>query len=258
MVKALALDVEIRDAELSRYIEANLGRILQMFSPRHIIAFGSRVNGAAKEDSDIDLIVVSDAFEGIPFLERSRRFNEAISWHLRVDVWCLTVMEFERLRRQIGVVADACREGIWILKGELLPDEEVSGVMTIEEQVQVWLKQGDDELEKARILYEHDKYDGAAVFAQQAAEKFLKALYIARFKAMPPRTHDIQFLAIALGAPSDLAAIGRPLTEDYFRARYPDLAGAAPYEVFDADIAQERIKQAEQIRNWVRQQLEKP
>jgi len=258
MVKGNALEVEIKDAELSRYIEANLERILQMFSPRHIIAFGSRVNGTAKEDSDIDLIVVSDAFEGMPFLERARKFNEAISWHLRVDVWCLTVMEFERLRRQIGVVADACREGIWILKGELLPDEEVSGVMTIEEQVQVWLKQGDDELEKARILYEHDKYDGAAVFAQQAAEKFLKALYIARFQAMPPRTHDIQFLAIALGAPSDLAAIGRPLTEDYFRARYPDLAGAAPYEVFDADIAQERINQAEQIRNWVRQQLEQP
>ncbi|MEZ8220078.1 HEPN domain-containing protein [Candidatus Fervidibacteria bacterium JGI MDM2 JNZ-1-D12] len=258
MSRAITLEVEIKDAELSRYIEANLERILQLFSPRHIIAFGSRANGTAKEDSDIDLIVVSDAFEGMPFLERVRKFNEAISWHLRVDVWCLTVKEFERLRRQIGVVADACREGIWILKGELLPDEEVSGVMTIEEQVQVWLKQGDDELEKARILYEHDKYDGAAVFAQQAAEKFLKALYIARFKAMPPRTHDIQFLAIALDAPSDLAAIGRPLTEDYFRARYPDLAGAAPYEVFDADIAQERIKQAEQIRNWVRQQLEKP
>ena len=252
------LGVEIKDAELGRYIEANLERILQLFSPRHIIAFGSRVDGTAKEESDIDLIVVSDAFEGVPFLERSRRFNEAISWHLRVDVWCLTVKEFERLRRQVGIVADACREGVWILKGELMPDdEEVNGVMTIEEQVQIWMKQGDDELEKARILYQHDKYDGAAVFAQQAAEKFLKALYISRFQTTPPRTHDIQMLAMALGAPGDLAAIGKPLTDDYFRARYPELAGAAPYEIFDASVAQERINQAEQIRDWVRQQLER-
>lgn len=252
---AKVLEVEIQDAELRHYIEANLDRILQLFKPKHIIVFGSRVNGTAREDSDINLIVVSDAFEGIPFLERARKFNEAISWHLRVDAWCLTVVEFERLRRQVGVVADACRGGVWILQGELLPDEEVGGVMTIEEQVQVWLRQGDNELEKARILYEHDDFDGAAIFAQQAAERSLKALYIARFQTMPPRTHDLQCLANALGAPADLAAIGGPLTKDYFRARYPDLAGAAPYEVFDANIVQERIEQAEQICDWVKQQL---
>ncbi|MFA0731632.1 MAG: hypothetical protein LKKZDAJK_002231 [Candidatus Fervidibacter sp.] len=255
---AKGLEVEIQDAELRHYIEANLDRILQLFEPKHIIAFGSRVNGTAREDSDIDLMVVSDAFEGIPFLERARKFNEAVSWHLRVDAWCLTVMEFERFRRQVGVVAEACREGVWILRGELLPDEEVTGVMTIEEQVQMWLRQGERELDRARRLFAQDDFDGAAVFAQQVAEKFLKALYIARFQTLPPRTHDLQCLAMALGAPADLAAIGKPLTEDYFRARYPDLAGAAPYEVFNANIAQERIQQAEQIRNWVRQQLGQP
>jgi HEPN domain-containing protein/predicted nucleotidyltransferase len=248
----------IIDAELRRYIEANLDRILDLFSPRHIIAFGSRVNGTAKEDSDIDLIVVSDAFEGMNFLERTRKFNEAVPWHIRVDAWCLTVMEFERLRRQVGIVADACREGVWILRGELLSDEEVNGVMTVEERVQAWMKQGERELDRARRLFAQDDYDGAAVFAQQAAEKFLKALYIARFQAMPPRTHDIQMLAMALGAPSELVAVGRPLTEDYFRARYPDLAGAAPYEIFDANIASERIQQAEQIRDWVKEQISAP
>ncbi|MFZ8852684.1 MAG: nucleotidyltransferase domain-containing protein [Armatimonadota bacterium] len=42
------------------------------------MAFGSRVNGTARPDGDLDLIVVPDAFEGIPFLERSRRFNELV------------------------------------------------------------------------------------------------------------------------------------------------------------------------------------
>lgn len=247
--------IQIADTELRRYMEANWKRILELFAPQHLIAFGSRVDGSARPDSDIDLIVVSDAFEGIPFLERSRRFNEQIPWHLRVDAWCYTVKEFERLRRQVGIVADACREGLWLIKGDLLPDEEVSDVMTPEEQAQRWIAQGDHDLNLARIAYENDSYEWAAAIAQQAAEKFLKALYIVRFQATPPRTHDLAMLADALGAPPELASIGRPLTEDYMRARYPDIAGGIPHEVFDAATAQERIAQAQQIRDWVIQQL---
>ena len=251
------LGVEIKDAELGRYIEANLERILQLFSPRHIIAFGSRVDGTAKEESDIDLIVVSDAFEGVPFLERSRRFNEAISWHLRVDVWCLTVKEFERLRRQVGIVADACREGIWILQGELLPNDEVNGVMTIEEQAQELMAQGNEDLRAARENNARGYHYVAVFLAQQAAEKYLKALYLVQFQTTPPRTHNLERLAADLGAPEQIVALGKPLTEDYVRSRYVNATGVAPFKVFDSNVAQERIEQAEQIRDWVRQQLER-
>ncbi len=246
----------VADAELRRFIEENWGEIVATFSPRHIIVFGSRVNGTARPDSDIDLIIVSDAFEGIPFLQRVRLFHERIPWHLRVDAWCFTVMEFERLRRQVGIVADACREGLWLLRGALLPDEEVNGVMTPEEQAKQWLEQGDSDLRKARLLYENEAYDGAVMFAQQAAEKFLKALYLVRFQLTPPRTHDIQHLAATLGAPPELVAMGKPLTEDYIRSRYVDAAGTAPFRVFDAATAQERIQQAERIRDWVKTQME--
>lgn len=247
--------IQIADSELRQYIKANWERILELFAPQHLIAFGSRVNGSARPDSDIDLIVVSDAFEGIPFLERSRKFNELVPWHLRVDAWCYTVKEFERLRRQVGIVADVCREGLWLLKGKLLSDEEANGVMTPEEQAQRWMAQGEHDLNLARIAYANDSYEWAAAIAQQAAGKFLKALYIVRFQATPLRTHDLVMLANALGAPPELEAIGRPLTEDYLRARYPDIAGGIPHEVFDAATAQERIAQAEQIRDWVVQQL---
>ncbi len=247
---------QVVDHELRQYIEANWQRILELFAPQHLIVFGSRVNGSARPDSDIDLIVVSDTFEGIPFFERSRRFNGQIPWHLRVDAWCYTVKEFEQLRRQIGIVADACREGLWLIKGELLSDEEVGSVMTPEEQARRWIAQGDHDLNLARVAHENNSYEWAAAIAQQAAEKFLKALYIVRFQATPPRTRDLVMLANALGAPPELAAVGRPLTEDYLRARYPDIAGGIPHEVFDTTTAQERIAQAEKIRDWVIQQLE--
>jgi HEPN domain-containing protein len=45
------------------------------------------------------------------------------------------------------------------------------------------------------------------------------------------------------------------LTEDYLRARYPDIAGGVPHELFDAQTAQERIDQARRIRQWVEQQM---
>jgi HEPN domain-containing protein len=45
------------------------------------------------------------------------------------------------------------------------------------------------------------------------------------------------------------------LTEDYLRARYPDIAGGVPHELFDATTAEERIDQARRIRQWVEQQM---
>jgi HEPN domain-containing protein/stress-induced morphogen len=248
----------VLDPELRRYIEVNWERILKVFNPRHIIAFGSRVNGTAKPDSDLDLIIVSDVFEGVPFLQRSRIFNEQVPWHLRVDAWCYTVMEFERKRREIGIVADACREGVWLLKGELLHDEEVNGVITPEEQAQQWIAQGESDLKKARLLYDNDAYDGAVMMAQQAAEKFLKALYIARQRATPPRTHDLENLATLLGAPVEILSLCKPLTEDFPKTRYPDVAGMPPFLYFDAATARERIEQAEQIQEWVIEQIKTP
>ncbi len=52
-----------------------------------------------------------------------------------------------------------------------------------------------------------------------------------------------------------LATIGRPLTEDRLRAQYPDIAGIILHEIFDAAKAQERIPQAERIRDCVIHQL---
>lgn len=53
------------------------------------------------------------------------------------------------------------------------------------------------------------------------------------------------------GAPPEIVALGRPLTDEDIRSRYVDAAGMAPYKLFDAAIAQERLQQAEKIREWV-------
>ncbi|MCS7254985.1 MAG: HEPN domain-containing protein, partial [Armatimonadetes bacterium] len=116
----------------------------------------------------------------------------------------------------------------------------------------------DEDLQAARDNRERGYHYVAVFLAQQAAEKYLKAFYLVRFQATPPRTHDLEQLAIQLSAPPDIIALGKPLTEDYIRSRYVNATGVAPFKIFDANIAQERIKQAEQIRNWVRQKLGLP
>jgi HEPN domain-containing protein len=72
---------------------------------------------------------------------------------------------------------------------------------------------------------------GAATYAQQAAEKALKAA-IALTGGEPPRTHDLAALANACSA--TLPAIDlAPLTAALSSGRYPDL-DAAPYAVHEA------------------------
>ncbi len=78
------------------------------------ILFGSYARGEAKEDSDIDLILVSKEFEGKSALKRPVPFY--IEWDLGypVDFLCYTPKEFNDLRKQVSIVSQALKEGIEI------------------------------------------------------------------------------------------------------------------------------------------------
>ncbi len=78
------------------------------------ILFGSYARGEAKEDSDIDLILVSEEFEGKSQLKRPVPFY--LEWDLGypVDFLCYTPKEFNNLRKQVSIVSQALKEGIEI------------------------------------------------------------------------------------------------------------------------------------------------
>jgi predicted nucleotidyltransferase len=77
-----------------------------------VILFGSRARGDWLHESDYDFVVVSPRFEGMNFLERPVELYKF--WHQwpGVELLCYTPEEFERKREQIGIVAEAVREGI--------------------------------------------------------------------------------------------------------------------------------------------------
>lgn len=105
---------QVADAVVREFLDAKLEEIRNEFSPTHIIVFGSRSKGHAREESDVDIIVVSDRFKDVPFPDRMGTFLIKISPKPAVDAFCYTPEEFEIMRKRIGVIADAAREGIWI------------------------------------------------------------------------------------------------------------------------------------------------
>ena len=58
------------DAWVERFKKEALPRIVREIKPAKVFLFGSRATGRAREESDLDVIVVSEHFEGVRFLKR--------------------------------------------------------------------------------------------------------------------------------------------------------------------------------------------
>lgn len=77
-----------------------------------MILFGSRARGHARPDSDVDLLLVSPAFEGLSAGKRAAPLYRAWDADLAVDFLCYSPAEFERLRGQVSLVRIALEEGV--------------------------------------------------------------------------------------------------------------------------------------------------
>jgi len=79
-----------------------------------MIYFGSRVSGTPSEDSDIDLVIVSQEFAGRAFRYRPVGFYEFWKLNHPVDFFCYTSEEFEKFSKQVTIVREAVETGIEI------------------------------------------------------------------------------------------------------------------------------------------------
>ena len=110
-----------------------------------------------------------------------------------------------------------------------------------------WLMQAIRDLETARNSYQSGNYYASAFWAQQAAEKALKALLLYRGK--PYRGHDLVELGYLirdeLGRTyyDDL----RALTMHYVTSKYPDIANATPFEIYTKADAKNTIERAGRV-----------
>ena len=129
--------------------------------------------------------------------------------------------------------------------------------MSIEKNVSEalrWLKTGEDDLEAAVVLRKNDKFPQACFYAQQAAEKALKAIWY--YRDADPWGHSIRKLiedleSVDLDVFKQLKGLlkaGTVLDRFYIPTRYPNgLPELTPGEAYLDEDAELCIRQATEI-----------
>lgn len=100
------------DERLERFRAEFLPKLVTAFHPTAVWAFGSRVRGEGLAHSDLDLVIVSEAFRTIKWLDRQGCVIEELGLNFGADLFCYTPEEYARKREEFGVVRTACEEGV--------------------------------------------------------------------------------------------------------------------------------------------------
>ncbi|MBI4147273.1 nucleotidyltransferase domain-containing protein [Candidatus Woesearchaeota archaeon] len=88
-------------------------RVQNNFKIAKAIFFGSRARGDHFKNSDYDIILVSQDFEGIFFTKRiSMMYDFWRYYPLEIEPICYTPKEFSQKKKEIGLVRQAVKEGI--------------------------------------------------------------------------------------------------------------------------------------------------
>lgn len=117
-------------------------------------------------------------------------------------------------------------------------------------EAQAWWTQGEHDLEAARRMLEAGVFFAAAFLCHQAAEKWLKAVYIETKRELPPKTHNLVELGKLLGVPEEVMHALRLLNPEYVASRYPDAANGVPAENYDRRRAEGLLSAAQGVRAW--------
>jgi len=89
-----------------------IARLRRDLKPERVILFGSRARGDNRAGSDYDLLIVSDRFQGVPWIERAPLVIRLWDLPLDVEPICLTPEEYRRRRRELSIIGEAVREGV--------------------------------------------------------------------------------------------------------------------------------------------------
>jgi HEPN domain-containing protein len=85
-----------------------------------------------------------------------------------------------------------------------------------------WIAKADQDLDTVNYNLKGDKFEVAAFFMQQAAEKALKSLQIKKLGKFF-KTHYLVSLSKKLKAPKEILSFSKLLTPAYQYTRYPDV-----------------------------------
>jgi HEPN domain-containing protein len=84
----------------------------------------------------------------------------------------------------------------------------------------------------------------------------MRALFVERTRAIPPRTHDLEYLGTELSVPDKVARALPAINPASDITRYPDQENlVAPVEFIDVEIASIVVTAAIEVMVWLEDQL---
>ncbi len=122
------------------------------------------------------------------------------------------------------------------------------------EEAKRFVEQAEADLGRAGANMVEGGWYVAVFLAQQAVEKYFKALGIVKLRELV-RTHDIVELGQRLDAPEEVLTSARELNHDYVATRYPDAANGVPAKQYDERIASEHMAWAKKAIEWTKREI---
>ena len=230
-------------------IEAMAARLRDEYGAEAVILYGSRADGRARPDSDVDLMIIkSRASRGA--IERSREVDSILS-DLREGYWLdahvATPDHIESMLAQGNhFVQDVILQGRVLYEdgcfGKYVELARKSYRMDPQESdfPEYWIKIAERDIRRMILLIDNDDPEGAGFHLQQAAEKFFKG-YLIRQGWRLVRTHDlVRLLDDALEYDPTLEQyrdVCKLATDFYFGGRYPlELGYPEPPDMSDENV----------------------
>ena len=103
--------VRYTNEQMKKDLKVFLSKVKKKYPLEKALLFGSRARGDYFLDSDVDVVLVSEAFQG----RITERMGEMMFlWTAPVDLepLCYTSEEFKKKKKQIGIVQQAVKEGV--------------------------------------------------------------------------------------------------------------------------------------------------
>ena len=118
-----------------------------------------------------------------------------------------------------------------------------------------WLSEAEYDLETAAILLENGRYNAACFYAQQAAEKAVKAVLLSCniWRAGHSVLDLLRELSRHVEVPKRLLDAARVLDKHYIPTRYPNVFNSgAPHEYYTEEDARQAIQLAREVLAFAR------
>ncbi len=103
------------EKRVQRITREYVNRLARNITVKQAILTGSWATGSYLEDSDVDLIVVSDDFARMRLPERLVYLQKSWTDKLALEAFGYTTSEFRRLKRNSSYVKDAVQHGVPIV-----------------------------------------------------------------------------------------------------------------------------------------------